>query len=127
MATQLDKRYETFEIQLQAASCHLPKDPRVELEVTPLTEPPKGLEDHSTAFMFDPSGLLTKLFVHENGTFKQVMLVGPIPRERRLPIAEAFGFNPANQRKLIVNNFGGFPSKLEYTISNQPKKGGANQ
>lgn len=125
MAIQLDNKYETLETQLHAANSHLPKDPRAELEVTPLSEPPKGLENHSTAFMFDPSGLLTRLFVKEgNGRFNQVMLIGPIPRERRVSIAKAFGFNPSNQRKLIVDNFGGFPSKLEYTISNQSKRGG---
>ena len=111
MATQLDRTYETFEAQLHSAQSHLPKDPRAELDVTLLTEPPKGLDGHTRAFMFDPSGLLTKLFVpEENGRFNQVMLIGPIPRERRVFIAEAFGFNPANQRKLIVDNFGGFPS-----------------
>lgn len=127
MAIQIDKGYEvqTLGKQLKKAQTFVPNDPRAFLEVTDLPKPPIGIEGETRAFVFDR--VLTTVYANEGGIVRKIALHGPINGDQRQKIAEALGLDPENSIRKVVMNYGGFPSKIEYTLPKPQQEGGAIQ
>lgn len=105
--------------QIIEAKRHLPNDSRAELMVGTLSrkEEPLGLEGQTRVYEFDSLGLRRIYARTRKGRLHEYFPIGPVNNDQRIEIAKAFGYNPDQQIRLIVNDPNPYKVKKEYYIS----------